>query len=152
MRDVPTTLYLGASPTTSPGFRRSTISSSSSWPTSTHVIFDTTVPVLAKGKTDMARCRTYVRDDRPFAGPAPPAAVFYYSRDRRGEHPTSHLQGWAGVLQADAYSGYGELYAAQRQPAPVLEAACWAHARRKFFVLADIAASARRKARARRRR
>ena len=108
---------------------------------------DTTVPVLAKGKTDIARCWVYVRDDRPFAGPAPPAAVFYYSRDRRGEHPTAHLQGWAGVMQADAYSGYGELYAAQRRPAPVLEAACWAHARRKFFVLADIAASARRKAR-----
>jgi transposase len=107
---------------------------------------DTTVPVLAKGKTDIARCWTYVRDDHPFAGPAPPAAVFYYSRDRRGDHPTAHLQGWAGVLQADAYSGYGELYAAQRQPAPVVEAACWAHARRKFFVLADIAASARRKA------
>jgi transposase len=107
---------------------------------------DTTVPVLAKGKTDIARCWVYVRDDRPFAGPAPPAAVFYYSRDRRGEHPTAHLRGWSGVLQADAYSGYGELYAAQRQPAPVLEAACWAHARRKFFVLADIAASARRKA------
>jgi transposase len=108
---------------------------------------DTTIPVLARGKTDIARCWVYVRDDRPFAGRAPPAAVFYYSRDRRGEHPTAHLQGWAGVLQADAYSGYGELYAAQRQPAPVLEAACWAHARRKFFVLADIAAGARRKAR-----
>jgi transposase len=106
---------------------------------------DTTVPVLAKGKTDIARCWTYVRDDRPFAGPAPPAAVFYYSRDRRGEHPIAHLQGWTGVLQADAYSGYGELYAAQRKPAPILEAACWAHARRKFFVLADIAANARRK-------
>ena len=109
---------------------------------------DTTVPVLARGKTDIARCWTYVRDDRPFAGAAPPAAVFYYSRDRRGEHPTAHLRGWTGVLQADAYSGYGQLYAAQRQPAPVLEAACWAHARRKFFVLADIAASARRKAQA----
>ena len=107
---------------------------------------DTTIPVLARGKTDIARCWTYVRDDRPFAGPAPPAAVFYYSRDRRGEHPTAHLRGWTGVLQADAYSGYGQLYAAQRQPAPVLEAACWAHARRKFFVLADISASARRKA------
>ena len=108
---------------------------------------DTTIPVLAKGKTDIARCWVYVRDDRPFAGPAPPAAVFYYSRDRRGEHPIAHLQSWAGVLQADAYSGYGELYNATRQPAPVLEAACWAHARRKFFVLADIAAGARRKAR-----
>ena len=48
---------------------------------------DTTVPVLAKGKTDTGRCWVYVRDDRPFGGPAPPAAVFYYSRDRGGEHP-----------------------------------------------------------------
>jgi transposase len=106
---------------------------------------DTTVPVLAKGKTDIARCWTYVRDDRPFGGPAPPASVFYYSRDRRGEHPRQHLHGWSGVLQADAYGGYGQLYAAARQPQPILEAACWAHARRKFFVLADIAAKAKRK-------
>src|SRR6516165_1482904 len=48
---------------------------------------DTTVPVLAKGKTDAGRCWVYVRDDRPFGGPAPPAAMFYYSRDRRGDHP-----------------------------------------------------------------
>jgi transposase len=55
---------------------------------------DTTVPVLAKGKTDTARLWVYVRDDKPFAGPAPPAAVFYYSRDRGGEHPQAHLAGW----------------------------------------------------------
>jgi transposase len=107
---------------------------------------DTTVPVLAKGKTIVGRCWTYVRDDRPFGGRAPPAAVFFYSRDRSGEHPQQHLAGWAGILQADAYSGYRELYDVARRPGPIREAACWAHARRKFFVLADIEAGARRRA------
>jgi transposase len=107
---------------------------------------DTTVPVLAKGQTVTGRLWTYVRDDRPFAGPEPPAAVFYYSRDRRGEHPQAHLAGYAGVLQADAYGGYGKLYEATRNPGPITEAPCWAHARRNFFKLADIAESARRKA------
>ncbi|TIL81789.1 MAG: IS66 family transposase [Mesorhizobium sp.] len=108
---------------------------------------DTTVPVLAKGKTDTGRLWTYVRDDRPFGGADPPAAVFYYSRDRRGEHPAAHLAGWSGILQADAFGGYGDLYATGRQPAPVLEASCWAHSRRKVFELADIEAAARKKAR-----
>ena len=107
---------------------------------------DTTVPVLARGKTDIARTWVYVRDDRPFGGPAPPAAVFYYSRDRRGEHPQGHLASYAGILQADAYGGYDKLYAAGRSPGIILEAGCWAHARRKFFVLADVEAAARRKA------
>jgi transposase len=108
---------------------------------------DTTVPVLAKGKCDTGRCWTYVRDDRPFGGPDPPAALFYYSRDRRGEHPQGHLARWSGVLQADAYSGYGQLYDGGRSAGPITEAVCWAHSRRKFFELADIAASARGKAR-----
>ena len=108
---------------------------------------DTTVPVLAKGKTVTGRCWTYVRDDRPFGGRAPPAALFFYSRDRAGEHPQRHLASYGGILQADAYGGYGKLYAAGRSPGAILEAACWSHARRKFFVLADIEASARRKAR-----
>ncbi|MER8550516.1 IS66 family transposase [Mesorhizobium sp. M1169] len=107
---------------------------------------DTTVPVLAKGKTDTGRLWTYVRDDRPFGGVDPPAVVFYYSRDRRGEHPAAHLAGWSGILQADAYGGYGDLYTAARQPAPILEASCWAHSRRKVFELADIEAAARKKA------
>ena len=107
---------------------------------------DTTVPVLAKGKTITGRCWVYVRDDRPFEGRAPPAAMFYYSRDRSGEHPQAHLARWSGVLQADAYGGYKELYAADREPGAILESACWAHARRPFFALADIEASARRKA------
>jgi transposase len=104
---------------------------------------DTPVPVLAKGKTDTGRLWVYVRDDRPFAGGAPPAALFGYSRDRRGEHPAAHLAAWSGILQADAYAGFGELYAAGRHPGPMTQALCWAHARRKFFELADIAASTR---------
>src|SRR5271154_3924601 len=107
---------------------------------------DTTVPVLAKGKTDTGRLWIYVRDDQPFGGAGPPAAIFHYSRDRRGEHPQAHLEGYAGILQADAYDGYNKLYLADRKPGPIREAACWAHARRKFFVLADIEENARRKA------
>jgi transposase len=84
-------------------------------------------------------------DDRPFGGPGPPAAVFFYSPDRRGEHPEGHLAGFAGILQADAYGGFNRLYEPDRKPGPVLEAACWAHARRKFFVLAEIGLNARRK-------
>ena len=107
---------------------------------------DTTVPVLAKSKTDTGRIWTYVRDDRPFDGGAPPAAVFYYSRDRAAAHPERHLAGYSGILQADAYGGYNRLYEEGRSPGPIVEAACWAHARRKFFVLADIETSARRRA------
>jgi transposase len=120
---------------------------------------DTTAPVLARGKTHTGRCWVYVRDDRPFGGTfacasdahphprcAPPAAMFYYSRDRGGAHVEEHLARWRGILQADAYSGYNRLYEAGRMPGPILEAACWAHARRPFFALADIEASARRKA------
>jgi transposase len=99
---------------------------------------DTTVPVLAKNKTRTGRLWTYVRDDRPFGGQAPPAATFFYSPDRGGEHPMIHLAGWAGVMQADAYAGYGELYDAARKPAPIIEAACWSRARRKFFELATL--------------
>ena len=81
---------------------------------------------------------TYVRDDRPFAGPDPPAAVFFYSRDRGGAHPEQHLAGYAGLMQADAYAGFNRLYEVGRKPGPIIEAACWAHARRKFFDLARI--------------
>ena len=99
---------------------------------------DTTVPVLAKDKTVIGRVWAYVRDDRPFAGPDPPAALFFYSRNRNGEHPNRHLAGYAGILQADAYAGFGDLYDARRKPGPITEAACWSHGRRKFFVLADL--------------
>jgi transposase len=100
---------------------------------------DTTVPVLAKGKTATGRLWTYVRDDQPFGGPAPPAAVFFYSRDRRGEHPRKHLAGYAGILQADAYAGFNDLFHPGRKPGPVTEAGCWAHGRRKLFDLAQVA-------------
>ena len=68
------------------------------------------VPVLAKGKTDTGRIWVYVRDDKPFGGPEPPGAVFYYSRDRAGEHPQAHLANYSGIFQADAYGGYTKLY------------------------------------------
>jgi transposase len=99
---------------------------------------DTIVPVLAKGKTRTARFRTYVRDDRPFAGRDPPAAAFFYSPDRGGEHPERHLVSYAGMMQADAYAGLNRLYDATRQPGPIVEAACWSHARRKFYELAQL--------------
>jgi len=104
---------------------------------------DTTVPVLAKGKCRTGRIWTYVRDDRPFGGRAPPAAVFFYSPDRTAIHPEQHLAGYCGILQADAYAGFNALYDANRKPGPIREAGCWAHARRKLFELADIAAKAR---------
>jgi len=108
---------------------------------------DTTVPLLAKGGTRTARLWTYLRDDRPFGGGAPPAALYHFSTDRRKEHPARHLAGWTGILQADAYGGYNDLYHAGHKPAPVRSALCWSHARRKFFELADIKAAAKNVAR-----
>jgi len=99
---------------------------------------DTTVPVQAKGKTRTGRLWTYVRDDRPFGGRDPPAAVFCYSPDRGGKHPQLHLASYAGLMQADAYTGFNRLYGAGRKPGPIIEAACWAHARRQFFDLARL--------------
>lgn len=94
---------------------------------------DTPVPVLApgEGKTKTGRLWPYVRDDRPAGDPSPPAVWFAYSPNRRGEHPQGHLQSFTGILQADAFAGYEALYADGK----ILEAACWAHARRKFFEL-----------------
>jgi transposase len=90
---------------------------------------DTTVPVLEPGlgKTSTGRLWCYVRDDRPFAGQAPPAVLYCYSPDRKGEHPRKHLDLFHGILQADGYQGYARLY-----DRGVTEAACMAHARRKF--------------------
>lgn len=99
---------------------------------------ETPVPVLAKGKTHTGRLWAYVRDDRPFGAADPPAAVFFYSRDRSGVHAEQHLAGYAGLMQADAYAGFNRLYEASRKPGPIVEAMCWAHARRKFFDLARI--------------
>jgi len=99
---------------------------------------DTPVPVLAKGKTRTGRLWVVVRDDRPFGGTDPPVAVYLYSPDRRGEHPQGLLGSYTGVLQADAYSGFGQLYKPGRPAGPILEAACWAHGRREFFKLAEL--------------
>ena len=99
---------------------------------------ETTVPVQAKGKTRTSRLWTYVRDDNPFGGSNPPAAAFFYSPDRGGKHPEEHLASYAGLMQADAYSGFNRLYDPSRKPGPIIEASCWAHARRKFFDLARI--------------
>jgi transposase len=104
---------------------------------------DTTVPLLARGGTKTARLWTCVRDDRPFGGTAPPAVAFRLERDRGGEHPTGHLMGWQGILQADACAGYNQLYEQKRSPGPVTSALCWSHARRKFFELADVESNIR---------
>jgi len=92
---------------------------------------DTPVPVLdpGRGKTKTGRLWTYVRDDRPAASRDPPAVWYRYSPNRKGEHPQTHLRDFRGVLQADAYSGFGPLY----ENGKIVEAACWAHARRKFY-------------------
>src|SRR6478752_7072794 len=104
---------------------------------------DTTIRILAKGKCVTGRIWTYVRDDRPFAGPAPPAAVYYASSDRRGEHPQMHLAAFAGILQADCYNGFEPLFDPQKKVLPITPAFCFAHARRGFFELADIEKTAR---------
>jgi len=106
---------------------------------------DTTVPVLAKVQTRTGRLWVYVRDDQPFGGPDPPAAVYFYSADRTAIHPERHLAGYSGILQADAYAGFNSLYQSDRKVGSITEAACWAHARRKFFELADVASKARNK-------
>ena len=94
---------------------------------------DTPVPVLCPGRgtTKHGRLWTYVRDERPFASQMPPAVWFAYSADRKSAHPRAHLIHFHGTLHADGYAGFNGLY--ERTDHPLLEAACWAHARRKFF-------------------
>lgn len=105
---------------------------------------DTKIPILAKGKADTGRIWTYVRDDRPFGGEIHRPALFYTSRDRRGAHPARHLQTFAGILQADAHSGFNAVFDSGRKALPATPAFRWAHGRRAFFELADIAQNARR--------
>ena len=92
---------------------------------------DTPVPVLAAGlgKTKTGRLWTYVRDGRPHGSSQPPGAVFFYSPDRKGEHPQRHLKAFSGLLHADGYAGFNAIFEAGQ----ATEAACWAHVRRKFF-------------------
>ena len=100
---------------------------------------DTPVPVLApgNGKTNTGRLWTYVRDDRPAGDTGPPAVWFAYSPNRKGDHPREHLRGFEGILQADGYAGFNQIYETGR----VREAACWAHVRRKFYDLQQAHAS-----------
>jgi transposase len=92
---------------------------------------DTPAPVLApgRGRTKTGRLWTYVRDDRPSGSRDPPAVWYRYSPDRKSEHPRAHLRKFCGILQADAYSGFGVIY----ERGDIIEASCWAHARRKFY-------------------
>ena len=101
---------------------------------------DIPLPVLepGRGKTKTGRLWTYVRDGRPHADSAAPAVLFYYSPDRRGDHPESHLKRFAGILHADGYAGFERLYEAGR----IQEAACWAHVRRKFYEIFESSKSA----------
>lgn len=97
---------------------------------------DTPVPVLEPGlgRTRTGRLWVYLRDERPHGGAAPPAVFYRYSPDRKGEHPARHLAGFTGTLQVDGYAGFDRLFEAQAgRPARMVEAACWAHARRKIF-------------------
>ncbi len=96
---------------------------------------DTPVPVLApgKGKTKTGRFWVYLRDERPHGGPAPPAVLYRYAPDRKGERCRYHLKAFCGHLHADGYAGFKELYEARGdKPAAATEVACWAHVRRKF--------------------
>lgn len=104
---------------------------------------DTTIPIQARDKCTTGRIWTYVCDDRPFGGSAPPAAIYYASSDRRGEHPQKHLAGYGGILQSDCYNGFEPIAVAATKEIPITFAFCHAHARRKFFELADIQKNAR---------
>jgi transposase len=94
---------------------------------------DVPVPVLepGNGRTKTGRLWTYVRDDRPTGSETPSAVWFAYSPDRKGEHPAGHLKNYRGILQADGYAGFKQLY----EKGGIVEAACWAHVRRKFYDL-----------------
>jgi hypothetical protein len=92
---------------------------------------DTPIPVLdpGRGRTKTGRLWVYARDDRPWAGPDPPAAVYFYSPDRKAERPAAHLERFKGILQVDGYAGFETL----AESGNVALAACWAHTRRKFY-------------------
>jgi transposase len=96
----------------------------------------TPLPVLAPGRgtTKTGRLWVYLRDERPHTGPAPPAVLYRYAPDRKGERCREHLAAFVGHLHADGYAGFGELYeGTAAAPAAVTEVACWAHVRRKLF-------------------
>jgi transposase len=100
-------------------------------------IFADDTPIPGRGRTKMGRLWVYTRDDRPWAEPDPPAAVYFYSPDRKAERPASHLEGFQGILQVDGYAGFERLTAG----GDIVLAACWAHARRKFYDLHEATGS-----------
>jgi transposase len=95
---------------------------------------DTPLPVLdpGRGRTKTGRLWGYAIDDRPWCGGTPPAVVYLYAEDRKGEHPAAHLAGFTGVLQVDGYGGFKGLLA-NRPPGAIRLAFCWAHCRRRFY-------------------
>jgi transposase len=100
---------------------------------------DTPIPVLdpGRGRTKTGRLWVYARDDRPWGGPEPPAAIYFYSADRKAERPAAHLGGFRGILQVDGYAGFERLTA----DGNIALAACWAHTRRKFYDLHEATGS-----------
>jgi transposase len=100
---------------------------------------DTPIRVLdpGRGRTKTGRLWVYARNDRPWSGPEPPAAIYFYSPDRKAERPAAHLQDFRGVLQVDRYAGFERLTA----PGDIVLEACWAHARRKFYDLHEATGS-----------
>ncbi len=94
---------------------------------------DTPLPVLdpGRGRTKTGRLWAYTRDDRSYGSNTPPAVVFHYAPDRTGARPAEHLKAFRGILQVDGYAGFEAL----ADKGTVTLAACWAHARRKFFEL-----------------
>jgi len=100
---------------------------------------DTPIPVLdpGRGRTKTGRLWVYAREQRPWSGPEPPAAVYLYAPDRKAERPASHLEGFKGVLHVDGYAGFERLAI----NSDVVLAACWAHARRKFYEVAEATGS-----------
>ena len=100
---------------------------------------DTPIPVLdpGRGRTRTGRLWVYARDDRPWRGPDPPAAIYLYSPDRKAERPASHLARFSGVVQVDGYPGFDRL----GDGGKIQLAACWAHARRKFYEVQQATAS-----------
>jgi len=106
---------------------------------------DTTVPVLepGRGRTRIGRLWAVVRDERPFGGTVPPAALYRYSPDRRGEHAEALLGGCRGFLHADGYAGFNTLFVCEPVTGTprLTEVACWAHARRKLYEVHEATAS-----------
>ena len=100
---------------------------------------DTPIPVLdpGRGRTKTGRLWVYAREQRPWSGPEPPAAVYLYAPDRKAERPASHLEDFKGVLHVDGYAGFEQL----ANNGDVVLAACWAHTRRKFYEVAEATGS-----------